>query len=312
MSLSGLMRRVRVEDVLSVCVAAVLLTYIVSVGAWSNFHAGGDTWTVSFIALPMSIIIFLASLRYALGAEDTTIGRWVSEVTRIARDWLPFLLFLLFYGTFYSTLWMTTHPRTFDSTFIAMDRALFGETPSVAMQSWISSGLTSFLSLCYFLHLVFPPIMATLWYRRDVRIFRQFLLAILFCGAIGTLGYLLLPAVGPGIAYPQLYTKSLSGSLYHPIIDFMDQARAPRDAFPSLHVAISAIVLIYAARYSRLALALLGPLILGNWVSTIYLRYHYFVDCFAGLILAILCVLLASAALSWEARYQSPPARSLL
>lgn len=305
MSLSALTRRIRVEDVLSVLVAAVLLTYIISVGAWSSFHAGGDTWTVSFIALPMSIIIFLASLRYALAAEGSAIGRWVDEVTRIARDWLPFMLFLLFYGTFYSTLWATVHPRTFDSTLLAADRALFGETPSVAMQKWISSGLTSFMSLCYFLHLVFPPVMAFLWYRRDVRIFRQFLLAILFCGAIGTLGYLLIPAVGPGVAYPQLYSKSLTGSLYQPIIDFMDRARAPRDAFPSLHIAISAVVLIFAARYNRVVLLILAPLILGNWISTIYLRYHYFVDDIGGFVLAVASVLIAGAALSWEARYQA-------
>ncbi|HJT16763.1 MAG TPA: phosphatase PAP2 family protein [Thermoanaerobaculia bacterium] len=305
MSLSALTRNVRIEDVLSVFVAVVLLTYIVSVGAWGSFHAGGDTWTVSFIALPMSIIIFLASLRYALGAEATTIGRWVTEVTSIARDWLPFMLFLLFYGTFYSALWAKVHPRTFDATLLSADRALFGETPSVAMQSWISGGLTSFMSLCYFLHLVFPPVMAFLWYRRDVRIFRQFLLAILFCGAIGTIGYLLIPAVGPGVAYPQLYSKTLSGSLYQPIIDFMDRARAPRDAFPSLHVGISAIVLIFAARYkNRIVLWILAPLIIGNWISTVYLRYHYVVDCVAGMIAAVLSVLLAIAALRWEARYQ--------
>src|SRR2546423_10711790 len=152
-------------------VAFVLLGYISTTHSWQLLRGGGGSnmWLVSFIALPMSVIIFLASLRYALGSEGTTIGRWSMDVTRIARDWLPFLLFLLFYGTFHSALWQTIQPRIFDRQLLAMDRRLFGETPSIGMQSWISDGLTSFLSLCYFLHLILPPVVAGLWYRRVLR-----------------------------------------------------------------------------------------------------------------------------------------------
>src|SRR5438105_2489553 len=206
MSHSASMRSLRVEDALCLLVAVVLIVYISATGSWQLLRGGGGSnmWLVSFIALPMSIIIFLASLRYALASEGTTIGRWSTEVTGIARDWLPFLLFLLFYGTFHAALWQTIQPRIFDGQLLAIDRRLFGETPSVWMQSWISDGLTSFLSLCYFLHLILPPIVAGLWYRRDVRAFRELLLAILICGAVGTIGYLIVPAVGPGVAFPQM------------------------------------------------------------------------------------------------------------
>ena len=303
MSRSAFRADVRVEDVLSIAVAAALFAYIGFSGSWRLLQQGGDNmWTVSFIALPMSLIIFLASLRYALGAEGTTLTRWASEVTVIARDWLPFLLFLLFYATFHAALWVTIQPRTFDAQLLAIDRRIFGETPSVPMERWIAPALTSAMSLCYFLHLVLPPIVAALWYRRDVRVFRALLLAVLICGAIGTIGYLFVPAVGPGIAYPQLYTKSLTGSLYRPLIDLMDRARAPRDVFPSLHVAISAIVLWYALRYGRKFFAILAPFVVGNWISTIYLRYHYAIDDVAGLVVAAASVWLAGAALTLEAR----------
>ena len=300
------MRNLRVEDALCLMVAFVLLVYISATNSWQLLRGGGGSnmWLVSFIALPMSVIIFLASLRYALGSEGTTIGRWSMDVTRIARDWLPFLLFLLFYGTFHSALWQTIQPRIFDGQLLAMDRRLFGETPSIGMQSWISDGMTSFLSLCYFLHLILPPVVAGLWYRRDVRVFRELLLAILICGALGTIGYLIVPAVGPGVAFPNLYSKALSGTLYHPIIDWMDRARAPRDVFPSLHIAIAAIVLWYAARYNRTLLILVAPLIIGNWISTIYLRYHYAVDDVAGFVVAAVSILTAQAALSVESRLQ--------
>src|ERR1700686_1676890 len=95
----------RVEDLLAVVMLAVFLGYTgLARIRGLLMEGGGDTWTVSFIALPMSIIIFLASLRYALGRDGTTFSRWAVEVTEVVRDWLPFLLFLLFYATFHLRL----------------------------------------------------------------------------------------------------------------------------------------------------------------------------------------------------------------
>jgi membrane-associated phospholipid phosphatase len=74
----------------------------------------------------------------------------------------------------------------------------------------------------------------------------------------------------------------------------MDFARIHRDVFPSMHVAISCLVWLYAFRNSRPLFWLLSPLILSLWVSTIYLRYHYLVDVAAGLVLAPASFLLAN------------------
>ena len=74
----------------------------------------------------------------------------------------------------------------------------------------------------------------------------------------------------------------------------MDFARIRRDVFPSLHVGISFVVWLYAYRNSRRLFLVLSPLILSLWVSTVYLRYHYLIDCIAGLILAPLSFLLAN------------------
>ncbi len=298
---------IRVEDVLCVLVAAVLIGYIgLSTSSRLLFGGGEHLWAVSFIALPMSVIIFIASLRYAAQSEEgSSIGRWMADVAGVVRDWLPFLLFLLFYATFTWAIWTAIQPRTFDADLLAIDRRLFGETPSVPMQHWISPGLTSFLSLCYALHLVLPPVVAGLWYRRSIRTFREFLLAILICGAIGSLSYVMVPAVGPGIAFPHLYSKALSGSLYQPIIDFMDRARAPRDVFPSLHIAVSTIVFWYAAKRGRVLFWIVAPFIVGNWLSTLYLRYHYAIDCVAGFAAAAASIALAGGALALERRVLS-------
>src|ERR1051325_8412318 len=236
MTRTGSRFELRVEDVLAAAVVAVFLAYSGIATLRGMIAAGGDTWTVSFIALPMSAIIFLASLRYALGRDGTTFSRWLREVVEIVRDWSPFLIFLLLYASFYATIFAAIRPRTYDAELLALDRRMFGETPSVAMQAWYSPALTNLFTLCYFMHLIFPAVIAGIWYHRDKLVFREFLLAVLISGSIGTIGYVLVPAVGPGVAYPQLYTRTFSGALYHPIIDALDRARAPRDVFPSLHV----------------------------------------------------------------------------
>jgi membrane-associated phospholipid phosphatase len=113
---------------------------------------------------------------------------------------------------------------------------------------------------------------------------------------LGLLGYILVPAIGPMYSLHDVYTVPLSQpiSIFNQQLEFMDLARIRRDVFPSMHVAISFLVWLYAFRNSRLLFWVLSPLILSLWVSTIYLRYHYLIDVVAGLLLAPASFLLAN------------------
>jgi membrane-associated phospholipid phosphatase len=110
------------------------------------------------------------------------------------------------------------------------------------------------------------------------------------------MGYLLVPAIGPLYTLRDQYTVPLHQGLamLNHEVDFMDFARIRRDVFPSLHVAISFVVWLYAYRNSKKLFWILSPLILSLWVSTVYLRYHYLIDVVAGLILAPLSFVLAN------------------
>jgi len=52
-------------------------------------------------------------------------------------------------------------------------------------------------------------------------------------------------------------------------------------------------------------LAVLVPLVVANWFSTIYLRYHYLIDVIAGWLVAAVAIVLAERLLRWEARKQA-------
>jgi membrane-associated phospholipid phosphatase len=77
--------------------------------------------------------------------------------------------------------------------------------------------------------------------------------------------------------------------------------------FPSLHVGLSSLVLWYGYRLSRRWFWILLLPVVANWVSTVYLRYHYLVDVFAGWVVAAVAIWIAGLLLVLESRWK--PAR---
>ena len=294
----NLKANLRIEDLLSGALAVLLLSYAGVRSLLAGLAIDEEHyWEFALILLPATGLVFAVSLRYALrgNAEHAP-----AQVARIARDWFPFLLFMMVYETFQSRIWSVLSPHDRDDALLALDRRLFGETPALRLESITTPTLTDAMTIAYFLHLILPPILALACYLKDRELFREFLLAVLLGGAVASVGYLVVPAVGPGLAHAARFHLELHGRLYGPVTHLVDLARAPRDVFPSLHVGLSSIVLYYAARRGRAWFLVCLPLVLANWFSTVYLRYHYLIDVFAGWLLAILVVLGSRALLAFE------------
>jgi membrane-associated phospholipid phosphatase len=222
---------------------------------------------------------------------------FVRPYWEIVRDWFPFLVVLLMYYSLWgdATHLLTTTDR--DAALIAWDQRLFGFQASVALQRFIGPALTGWMEFAYVYHIWNIPLVACflyLWRPRER--FREMMCGVLVVSFFGLLGYLLVPAIGPMYTLRNQYTVPLNQPLdvFNREVEFMNFARIRRDVFPSLHVGISFVVWLYAWRNSRRLGWILTPLILSLWVSTVYLRYHYLVDCLAGLVLAPLCYWLAN------------------
>jgi hypothetical protein len=300
--------RIRVEDLLAGSFGVALAAFAGAGAVLRGVHLDEDTfWELNFILAPLAILIFATSMRYVLTGGNPVLGRTMTEVGTAIRDWLPFLFFLMFYGAFHAQIWVLLNPADRDAALLAWDLRLFGQTPAVLFDRIVRQWLTDLLSVAYSSHLVLPPLVAFVWYRRDRRVFRAFLLAVMLSGLLGAIGYLLMPAVGPAVAFPGLFVNELRGFLYGPVSSVLDKVRAPRDVFPSLHVGISTIVLVFSARLGRRWLYALLPLIVGNWISTLYLRCHYLVDVFAGWAVAGLAIALADQLLRVEERLRPTP-----
>lgn len=215
----------------------------------------------------------------------------------IVRDWFPFLVILLMYYSLWgdATHLLTTTDR--DRSLIAWDQRLFGFQASVALERFVNPTLTGWMEFAYVYHIWNIPLVACFLYlARPHERFREMMCGVLVVSFVGLLGYLLVPAIGPMYTLRSQYTVPLSQplDLFNREVEFMNFARIRRDVFPSLHVGISFVVWLYAWRNSRWLGAILTPLILSLWLSTVYLRYHYLVDCLAGLALAPPCYWLAN------------------
>lgn len=194
-----------------------------------------------------------------------------------------------------------------DALLDRADRSLLGG-PAAEALTWLAQpAATDALTLAYlffFVVLIFGPGYYCL---RDLARFRVCIVGLFVLYALGFCGYVALPAAGPW----QFLDASLLplprgpfSSLMHPVIG---GASNGVDVFPSIHFAASLYLLVFDWWHHRRRFWLwLVPIVL-LWLSTVALRYHYLVDLFAGVVIALLG--LASArAYAGSARAQSDQA----
>jgi membrane-associated phospholipid phosphatase len=306
-SSKSILSELRIEDVL----AGVFLAADLGLSLWTGLSSGNWSFNenlrmLSWFLLPLLLVVLKESAWIFFHPDSGPASSIAHRVLRIARDWFPFLLILLLYASFSSQLWSILQPHDRDAWLQAIDQRFFGFQASVALQPLIRPWLTDWLSLCYTGHLLYAPILGyALYARGQLRAYRQFMIAMVAIFLLGFAGYIAIPAVGPYVAMANRFTVSLRGGLYRPMEFVMLGLKAPRDAFPSLHVGLSLLVLIFAFVYvRRLGWALL-PFILSNCFATIYLRAHYLIDVVAGAALAYPCYRLGRWLLERETRWKS-------
>jgi membrane-associated phospholipid phosphatase len=237
--------------------------------------------------------------------------------TRALRDVLPFLLCVLVYTNLHDTIGFV-NPHDVHHGLVALDKALFGVEPTLWAERFITPARTEWMQFFYanFFWLA-PSTSLILLVRGRWPEFRATTLAVMTCFYLGYALYVLFPAAPPRLVLAPEYTVNLYG---YP--QFFSKLNAEafsllpvdsRAAFPSLHAAVSLVMLAGAWRFLRVWFFVALPLVVGLWVSTIYLRHHYAVDLLAGFALAPVALALAPRIDAWwSGRQRSrgiPPAR---
>jgi membrane-associated phospholipid phosphatase len=206
------------------------------------------------------------------------------------RDALPFAYCLAIYTNLHDTVHFV-NSHDIQDKLIAIDQWMFGAQPSVWAEKFIHPWLTDTLSLCYMLFFILTPIVAITLYMQGKReAFRETMVTVILCFYTGYFLYLIFPAVSPNIALKNLYVVHMNGTLItdelSKIINILPSDA--RDAFPSLHTAVTILTLLFAYKYVRWEFWVLLPIGIGLILGTVYLRHHYVIDLLAGLVLSII------------------------
>lgn len=184
--------------------------------------------------------------------------------------------------------------RSWDDVLLEIDRRLLGETPSFAWSEWNSPWLTGILSACYLLFFPAVTVAFVAPLIRPLPSSSRFFDGLVTLFVLGFLGYTLIPAAGPHLAFPEAFTSPPTGGIITRLNAALVNAGSNRvDVFPSLHTAVTVFLMGWLwPRHRKLFLALLLPA-LGLCLATLHLRYHYAIDVAAGLGLAALGLVLS-------------------
>jgi len=189
-----------------------------------------------------------------------------------------------------------------DAWLIQIDLLLFGVHPTVWMERWIVPWFTDVMSLAYLSYYFLPFALVVVLYARNRNLeFNESVFVLIFGYYASFIGYILFPAIGPRFTLVPFYSVPLEGTW---ITDFVrDTLNAlehnRRDCMPSGHTQMVLMVLCLAHRYQRLLFYVFFPIICGLVLSTVYLRYHYVIDVFAGAAFAIVCLVVAPRLYRW-------------
>jgi len=298
--LNGFLRPLRPVDALTIAFA-ILLTLI-----------------AILFAQKVSAWVYLVPINLAAGAGLVTLARKDAAsnnaVLRFVHNWYPVPVIFLAFKEVYVIIQSLRLPD-WDSTLIAIDRAIFHTDPTVWISQFASPPLTEILQIAY---VSYYFIMLTLgievFLAGDRHKFSYVLFAITYGFFLSYLGYIAFPAVGPRFTLhsfdalshelPGLYLtdalrhfinagESIPNDVVNPI------AFAQRDAFPSGHAQMTLIVMFLAQQFqlkSRWFLHVAGTLLI---VSTVYLRYHYVIDLLGGALFMIFTVWTAPKIFDW-------------
>ncbi len=226
------------------------------------------------------------------------------------RDWYPQAVFL----SCFEELQILVHlidPEWRDPILIAFDHRLTGVYPAVWLTQFSNTWINEAMQVAYMTYYLFLTILGASLYRRRLalsfvlpagdpsgaealRAFWTVMTASMIGYSIGYMISIFFPVEAPFFAMRSFHLPPLAGGPATGLINFIEHwGRVRGGAFPSGHVTGSFVALLGACRYRRYLFWVFLPLFVAMCVSTIYGRYHYIADVFAGILVGAVGFILA-------------------
>jgi membrane-associated phospholipid phosphatase len=244
-------------------------------------------------------------------------SRFKNRMWRFLHYWYIAPLILITFNQLYYMIWPIRH-QDFDFLFIRIDRFIFGTNPTWFLYKIANPVLTEILQVIYSSFYLLPIILALVLLRKKRYFACDFaVFSIIYGFYLSYLGYFALPALGPRFTlhdfnaiskelpgiwltdYLRVFTNIGEGIPTGPL---NSTAAVQRDVFPSGHTMLTLIVIYLSVKLksrSRYWLVPVGALLI---FATVYLRYHYVVDLFAGFLFAVFSLWSGKIIFNWWRR----------
>lgn len=199
-----------------------------------------------------------------------------------------------------ATLGQLLFPGYFDGAVQAWEQVLFGAQLSMAASGWFDAlWFSELLHLGYVsYYLVVPTALLAAWRFGG----RGGLESVVFATALAFylcyLCFAVFPVAGPRYEFERIAGPQTGGLLFALVHGILEAGSAKGTAFPSSHVAATVTAWLAAGRFDRRVLWVLSPLAVLLTLGTVYGRFHYGIDAFAGLLFAGVAVLWAPRLMS--------------
>lgn len=201
------------------------------------------------------------------------------------RHWYPHLYFLFCFEEL-GRLVHLVRPGWQDAKLIAFDHWLTGVHPTVWLEQFATPARNDFMQFIYLTYFTYLLVVGgVLYYRRDWRGYWS----VMTYSAVGyAMGYLIaicFPIESPWFSMAGAWHGELRGGAATSVVNFIEHyGRVRGAAFPSEHVAGAVAATCGAWRHQRWLFWVMLPLVACMCVSTIWGRYHYVADVFAGIL----------------------------
>ena len=209
-----------------------------------------------------------------------------------AHDWLPAVFFITVFEEV-SFLSLVIRSGWKDPYVAFAEAMVFNGPPVVWMHAHVASWLVQFLEFGYLaFYPLYPLVGAIFWAWRErplfVNAFRGLTDALSVGYLVCYLTYVLFPTRSPANSLGVQQLGGIQGGLFQSLVRLIqNHAGVHGNAFPSAHIMLAFVVLMFAYRFlPRLAPWLLVPILL-MCVGAAYDGYHYASDVIVGALLGI-------------------------
>ena len=265
-------RNLNAVDLIFVAYLLIVVLIMVLVG-WENEYF--NQVVITHIVITAAIFVLA---RY--GGPGSTIVLFI-------HAWYPVLLLIYLYSEsgLINNLFF---PVPLDPILISLDKLIFRCEPAVVLPLKFNYPfLMEYLHFSYFTYYLYLPVIGGMFYFKDRQVFEEFVFAVSLTLLSCYLLFIFFPTIGPIPLRHGLYR-----GFFVCLMDLIYRFDIPGGAFPSSHVAVTVVCMVMVLRKRRILGMIFMPLVASLIVSTVYCRYHYAVDAAAGIIYAVLMILL--------------------